>query len=100
MEQNENQNPEEHLAFSSRLNLQPLQEAIGKIKDIEDFWLNLPVLPKAKELLGLIKQVKGKYKICTSPLADDPRSEPHKREWVKKNLSFFIKVDILFLEKG
>lgn len=33
MEQNENQNPEEHLAFSSRLNLQPLQEAIGKIKD-------------------------------------------------------------------
>ena len=64
-------------------------KAIGKIKDIDDFWLNLPVLPKAKSLLSLIKQVKGSYKICTSPLADDPRSEPHKREWVKKNLDFF-----------
>ena len=64
-------------------------QAIGDIKDIDDFWLNLPLLPKAKELLGLIKQVKGSYSICTSPLADDPRSEPHKREWIKNNLSFF-----------
>ena len=37
----------------------------------------------------MIKQVKGSYSICTSPLADDPRSEPHKREWIKNNLSFF-----------
>ena len=70
-------------------------KAIGDIKSIEDFWLNLPVLPKAKELLGLIKQVKGKYKICTSPLADDPRSEPHKREWVKKNLAFFPPEEVI-----
>jgi 5'(3')-deoxyribonucleotidase len=70
-------------------------KAIGDIKSIEDFWLNLPILPKAKELLGLIKQVKGKYKICTSPLADDPRSEPHKREWVKKNLSFFPPEEVI-----
>ena len=69
-------------------------KAIGDIKSIEDFWLNLPVLPKAKEL-GLIKQVKGKYKICTSPLADDPRSEPHKREWVKKNLAFFPPEEVI-----
>ena len=65
------------------------QKAIGDIKSIEDFWLKLPVLPQAKNLLQLIKKVKGSYSICTSPLADDPRSEPHKREWVKKNLAFF-----------
>ena len=70
-------------------------KAIGDIKGIDDFWLNLPVLPKAKELLGLIKQVKGKYKICTSPLADDPRSDPHKREWVKKNLAFFPPEEVI-----
>ena len=70
-------------------------KAIGDIKGIDDFWLNLPVLPKAKELLGLIKQVKGKYKICTSPLADDPRSDPHKREWVKKNLAFFLPEEVI-----
>ena len=69
--------------------------AIKKIKTVEDFWLNLPVLPQAKELLSLIKRVKGKYKICTSPLADDPRSEPHKREWVKKNLSFFLPEEVI-----
>jgi len=69
--------------------------AIKKIKTVEDFWLNLPVLPQAKELLLLIKRVKGKYKICTSPLADDPRSEPHKREWVKKNLSFFLPEEVI-----
>jgi 5'(3')-deoxyribonucleotidase len=70
-------------------------KAIGDIKNIDDFWLNLPVLPKAKELLALIKQVKGKYKICTSPLADDPRSDPHKREWVKKNLAFFPPEEVI-----
>ena len=71
------------------------EAAIGKIKDIKDFWLNLPVLPQAKQLLTLIKKVKGKYKICTSPLADDPRSEPHKREWVKKNLAFFPPEEVI-----
>jgi 5'(3')-deoxyribonucleotidase len=69
--------------------------AISKIKDVEDFWLNLPVLPQARQLLMLIKRVKGKYKICTSPLADDPRSEPHKREWVKKNLAFFLPEEVI-----
>ena len=71
------------------------EQAIGDIKNIDDFWLNLPVLPKARNLLELIKQVKGKYKICTSPLADDPRSEPHKREWVKKNLAFFPPEEVI-----
>jgi len=70
-------------------------KAIGDIKSIEDFWLKLPVLPQAKNLLQLIKKVKGSYSICTSPLADDPRSEPHKREWVKKNLSFFPPKEVI-----
>ena len=69
--------------------------AIKKIKTVEDFWLNLPMLPQAKELLLLIKKVKGKYKICTSPLADDPRSEPHKRQWVKDHLDFFPPEEVL-----
>ena len=70
-------------------------KAIGDIKSIEDFWLKLPVLPQAKNLLQLIKKVKGSYSICTSPLADDPRSEPHKREWVKKNLAFFPPKEVI-----
>ena len=66
-----------------------IDDALQKIRDTDDFWLQLPLLPEAKKLLSLIKKVKGEYNICTSPLADDPNSEPHKREWIKKNLAFF-----------
>lgn len=63
--------------------------AINKIKTVDDFWLNLPLTKNAKPLLMLIKRVKGSYNILSSPLADDPKSIPHKKEWIKKNLSFF-----------
>ena len=66
-----------------------LPAALQKIRDTDEFWLRLPILPQAKELLTLIKNIKGEYNICSSPLADDPNSEPHKREWIKKNLGFF-----------
>ena len=69
--------------------------ALQKIRDTEDFWLNLPMTSNAKNLLNLIKNVKGNYKILSSPLPDDPNSEPHKREWIKKNLSFFPPQDVI-----
>ena len=69
--------------------IKDIPNALAKIRATDDFWLNLPVLPEAKQLLSLIKQVKGEYNICTSPLADDPNSEPHKRKWIEKNLAFF-----------
>ena len=69
--------------------------ALQKIRDTEDFWLNLPMTSNAKNLLNLIKDIKGNYKILSSPLPDDPNSEPHKREWIEKNLSFFPPQDII-----
>ena len=66
-----------------------INDALQAIRDKDKFWLDLPLLPQAKQLLGLIKQVKGEYNICSSPLADDPKSEPHKRKWIEQNLSFF-----------
>ena len=66
-----------------------IEPALQKIRDTDDFWLNLPLLPQAKNLLGVIKKVKGSYSILSSPLPNDPNSEPHKREWIKKNLDFF-----------
>ena len=62
---------------------------LEKIKKKENFWLDLPLTSNAKNLLALIKLVKGKYTILSSPLPGDPNSEPHKREWIKNNLSFF-----------
>ncbi len=73
----------------SKIDNVDINDALQKIRDTDEFWLKLPLLPQAKQLLALIKKIKGSYTICSSPLADDPRSEPHKREWIKKNLSFF-----------
>ena len=66
-----------------------IEPALQKIRDKDNFWLDLPLLPQAKNLLGIIKKVKGSYTILSSPLPNDPNSEPHKREWIKKNLDFF-----------
>ena len=70
-------------------------DALQAIRDTDNFWLNLPLLPQAKQLLLVIKQIKGEYNICSSPLADDPNSEPHKREWIKKNLAFFPPKEVI-----
>jgi len=70
-------------------------DALQAIRDTDEFWLNLPMLPQAKQLLSVIKQIKGEYNICSSPLADDPNSEPHKREWIKKNLAFFPPKEVI-----
>ena len=72
-----------------------IEDALQKIRDTDDFWLSLPLTKNAKNLLSLIKQVKGEYHILSSPLANDPNSEPHKREWIKKNLSFFMPKDVI-----
>jgi tRNA nucleotidyltransferase (CCA-adding enzyme) len=66
-----------------------IPKALKKIVDTPNFWEDLPTLSGYKELLGAIKKVKGKYKILSSPLANDPNVDPGKREWVRKNLGFF-----------
>ena len=64
-------------------------KALQDIRDTEDFWLKLKPTPNADKLLGLVKEIRGEYNILSAPLADDPRAEPHKREWIKKNLTAF-----------
>ena len=69
--------------------IKDLDSALQKIRDKDDFWLNIPVTKNAMNLLSLIKGLKGKYNILSAPLPNDPKSEPHKREWIEKNLSAF-----------
>ena len=66
-----------------------ISKALEKIKQTENFWLDLPLTSNAKNLINLVKQIKGEYNILSSPLPGDPKSEPHKRQWIKKNLNFF-----------
>ena len=70
-------------------NIDDIDDALQRIRDKDDFWLKIPKTANAMNLLGLIKQLKGKYNILSAPLANDPNSEPHKREWIAKNLKAF-----------
>ena len=72
-----------------------IDDALQKIRDTDNFWLDLPLTKNAKNLLNLIKQVKGSYIILSSPLPGDKNSEHHKREWIEKNLSFFPPKQVL-----
>ena len=63
-----------------------IPKALKKIVDTPNFWEDLPTLSGYKELLQTIKAVKGKYRILSSPLANDPNVDPGKREWVRKHL--------------
>ena len=75
--------------------IEDIPSALEKIKQTENFWLDLPLTSNAKNLLMLIKDIKGEYSICSSPLPGDPNSEPHKLEWIEKNLNFFPPKDVI-----
>ena len=47
----------------SKIDNDGLPQALQKIRDTDQFWLSLPLLPQAKELLTLIKNIKGEYNI-------------------------------------
>ena len=66
-----------------------VDKALQAIRDKEDFWLNLKPTANSDKLLNIIKDIKGEYNILSAPLANDDRAEPHKREWIKKNLTAF-----------
>ena len=69
--------------------IKDIDKGLQAIRDADDFWLKLKPTPNAGKLLALVRELKGSYTILSSPLADDPRSEPHKRMWVEKNLKQF-----------
>jgi 5'(3')-deoxyribonucleotidase len=83
------------MGVDSFRDIKDVEAGLQKIKDTENFWLKLPLTDNAKGLLGLIKKVKGEYKILSSPLPGDPNSEPHKHEWIKKHLGFFPPADVI-----
>tara|TARA_R110000851_G_scaffold18465_2_gene58094 strand:- start:1306 stop:2484 length:1179 start_codon:yes stop_codon:yes gene_type:complete len=83
------------MGTDSYRDIKDIEGGLQKIKDTDNFWLNLPLTSNAKSLLNVIKQVKGEYSICSTPLPGDPNSEPHKREWVKKHLSSFPPKEVI-----
>jgi len=72
-----------------------IDAGLEKIKQTKDFWINLEKTPNADNLLNIIKDVKGSYSILSSPMPGDPRVEPSKQAWVKKNLVAFAPKQVI-----
>jgi len=78
-----------------------LEDALDLIRQSKDFWINLKPSSGINELLDGIKKHVGSYTVLSSPLSNDPTSEPQKREWVKNNLGAFPpKKVIIFKNKA
>jgi len=75
--------------------IKDIDAALQKIKDTDNFWINLPMTSNANILLNAIKKFKGKYNILSAPLPGDPNSEPQKRAWIQKHLSMFPPTKII-----
>ena len=72
-----------------------IDAGLEKIKQTKDFWINLEKTPNADNLLRIIKDVKGSYSILSSPMPGDPRVEPSKKAWIKKNLVAFAPKQVI-----
>jgi 5'(3')-deoxyribonucleotidase len=57
------------------------------VRDHPTFWVDLPLLPHARELVRTVKETFGEYYICSTPLAGDSRSESGKRAWINMHFN-------------
>ena len=64
-----------------------LQATLQKIRERDDFWINLEVLPDADRLLNGIIELAGEYVILSKAMAGDKNVEKQKRQWVQSKLS-------------
>ena len=71
------------------------EKTLQMVREHPTFWVDLPVLPGAKELIATVIKNYGEYRICTKPLDGDPRCKPGKLEWIKKHLSDMPPAEIL-----
>ena len=71
------------------------EEKLQLVRDHPTFWIDLPMLPNAKNLIKTAVELFGEYYICSKPLEGDPRSKPGKLRWIENHLSDMPPKDII-----
>jgi len=71
------------------------EETLQLVRDHPTFWVDLPLLPNARALIKTVIEKYGEYRICSKPLENDARSKPGKMEWIHKNLSDMMPVEVI-----
>ena len=65
------------------------------VREHPTFWVDLPVLPHAKELIRTVIKNYGEYRICSKALEGDARSKPGKMQWISTHLSDMPPVEVI-----
>ena len=74
------------------------EAALQMVREHPSFWVDLPLLPNAKNLIRTVVEHFGEYRVCTKPLEGDPRCKLGKMQWIKDNLSDMPPVEIIITE--
>jgi len=72
------------------------QAKLQLVRNHPTFWVDLPMLPHAAELVRTVMKNYGEYYICSTPLAGDPRSEPGKMAWIRMHLGSMPPAGVIF----
>lgn len=72
----------DHVPFSNHL---PNDIFWKRVKDIPDFWLNMPKFPGADDLFNYINTFALPMEILTAPASSDPRCKLQKEQWAEKH---------------
>ena len=83
------------LTGESWQDMKDINSNLNKIRNSENFWINLPFLQNGKNLIYFLKLRKLSYSILSAPLLGDPRCINQKKQWVKKHLFFYPPKEII-----
>ena len=63
------------------------EAALQMVREHPTFWIDLDVLPGAKQLIATVIKHYGEYRICSKQLEGDPRCRAGKIAWIKTHLA-------------
>jgi 5'(3')-deoxyribonucleotidase len=63
------------------------EEKLQLVRDHPTFWIDLPMLPHARDLVKTVVEKYGEYRVCSTPLNGDERSKPGKIAWLNKHFA-------------
>ena len=74
------------------------EDALDLVREHPTFWVDLPLLPNARELVKAAIDLYGEYYICSKPLEHDPKSAPGKLAWIQKHFGDMPPKDVFFTD--
>lgn len=75
------------------------EAALQMVREHPTFWIDLDVLPGAKQLIATVIKHYGEYRICSKQLEGDPRCRAGKIAWIKTHLADMLPKEIHIVDE-